>query len=172
MSSFGHFLHGCPSSSSSSDDSLLEVCLPGPVPAVDREVGWCHEYSNCACSLACLSSVLQPCLAWLCQEIQEPFCSFSSQLLYWEIYAYTHWVKEQLWLKLLVAEADCAASDYLNSVRSRLDLYPTQKKAGECHIVTSRNSWRHGIVCLFLYRQTNITWNANDILTLMLQQQT
>ena len=38
------------------------------------------------------------------------------RLLYWENNAYMYWVKEQLCLKLLVAEAACAASAYLSSV--------------------------------------------------------
>ena len=37
-------------------------------------------------------------------------------MLYWENNAYMYWVKEQLCIKLLVAEAACAASAYLNSV--------------------------------------------------------
>ena len=35
-------------------------------------------------------------------------------LLYWENNAYMYWVKEQLCIKLLVAEAACAASAYLS----------------------------------------------------------
>ena len=35
-------------------------------------------------------------------------------MLYWENNAYMYWVKEQLCIKLLVAEAACAASAYLN----------------------------------------------------------
>ena len=37
-------------------------------------------------------------------------------MLYWENNAYMYWVKEQLCIKLLVAEAACAASAYLSSV--------------------------------------------------------
>ena len=37
-------------------------------------------------------------------------------MLYWENIAYMYWVKEQLCIKLLVAEAACAASAYLSSV--------------------------------------------------------
>ena len=37
-------------------------------------------------------------------------------MLYWKNNAYMYWVKEQLCLKLLVAEAACAASAYLSSV--------------------------------------------------------
>ena len=37
-------------------------------------------------------------------------------VLYWENNAYMYWVKEQLCIKLLVAEAACAASAYLSSV--------------------------------------------------------
>ena len=39
-----------------------------------------------------------------------------SFMLYWENNAYMYWVKEQLCIKLLVAEAACAASAYLSSV--------------------------------------------------------
>ena len=38
------------------------------------------------------------------------------KLLYWENNAYMYWVKEQPFIKLLVAEAACAASAYLSSV--------------------------------------------------------
>ena len=37
-------------------------------------------------------------------------------MLYWENNAYMYWVKEQLCIKLLVAEAACAASAYLSCV--------------------------------------------------------
>ena len=37
-------------------------------------------------------------------------------LLYWENNAHMYWVKEQLCIKLLVAEAANAASAYLSSV--------------------------------------------------------
>ena len=37
-------------------------------------------------------------------------------MLYWENNAYMYGVKEQLCIKLLVAEAACAASAYLSSV--------------------------------------------------------
>ena len=37
-------------------------------------------------------------------------------MLYWENNAYMYWVKEQLCIKLLVAEASYAASAYLSSV--------------------------------------------------------
>ena len=40
--------------------------------------------------------------------------SICMKLLYWENNAYMYWVKEQLCIKLLVAEAACAASAYLN----------------------------------------------------------
>ena len=43
-------------------------------------------------------------------------CYLLSIMLYWENNAYMYWVKEQLCIKLLVAEAAYAASAYLSSV--------------------------------------------------------
>ena len=42
--------------------------------------------------------------------------SLCFKVLYWENIAYMYWVKEELCIKLLVAEAASAASAYLSSV--------------------------------------------------------
>ena len=50
-------------------------------------------------------------ISWKVQYLR-----YTSGMLYWENNTYMYWVKEQLCIKLLAAEAACAASAYLSSV--------------------------------------------------------